>query len=209
LRHDSIMIPARRIIVRKSDVPMQMFTLYDGWAFRFVLLPDGRRQILSFLLPGDLIGIQAIYGDPLRFSVQALTDVTLCAFNAKEIAEAMQKSPAQMKHLVARSIREAADADNRVIGLGRRTATERVAGLILKLTNALKRRKSVPGENFAFPLRQEHIADALGLTAVHVSRTISILRDEGAISLERNILTIRDRQRLTELADHNEALALT
>lgn len=203
------MIPARRIIVRKSDVPMQMFTLYDGWAFRFVLLPDGRRQILSFLLPGDLIGIQAIYGDPLRFSVQALTDVTLCAFNAKEIAEAMQKSPAQMKHLVARSIREAADADNRVIGLGRRTATERVAGLILKLTNALKRRKSVPGENFAFPLRQEHIADALGLTAVHVSRTISILRDEGAISLERNILTIRDRQRLTELADHNEALALT
>ena len=209
MRHDSIMIPARRIIVRKSDVPMQMFTLYDGWAFRFVLLPDGRRQILSFLLPGDLIGIQAIYGDPLRFSVQALTDVTLCAFNAKEIAEAMQKSPAQMKHLVARSIREAADADNRVIGLGRRTATERVAGLILKLTNALKRRKSVPGENFAFPLRQEHIADALGLTAVHVSRTISILRDEGAISLERNILTIRDRQRLTELADHNEALALT
>lgn len=209
LRREIVTVRSKRIILRQGEVPTKIFTLYDGWAFRFALLQGGQRQILAFLFPGNLISLQAMYVGPMRFSVQALTNVTLCAFDAKELTDFMHKDLALMEHVITRSMQEAVEADDRIIGLGRRSATERVATLILKLTNKLKMRKLIQGETFEFPLRQEHIADALGLTPVHVSRTLSILRDEGVISFERNIITINDRQALIELAGHNQVSTLT
>jgi CRP-like cAMP-binding protein len=208
LRREVISVASRRIILRQGEVPSKLFTLYSGWAFRFNLLPDGRRQILSFLLPGDLVTTQAVYISPLRFSVQTVTEVTLCAFDAKELVATMQQNAALTDCIAARYAREVAEADDRVVGLGRRTAMERVSSLILKLVNKQRLRSLMRGDSGEFPLRQEHIADALGLTTVHVSRTISSLRDEGIIAMERNKITIKDRQRLIEFAGNNEAVAL-
>jgi CRP-like cAMP-binding protein len=209
LRHDIVTVPARRIILRAGETPTKIYTLYDGWCFRFILLPDGRRQILSFLMPGDLISAQALYIQPMRFSVQTVTDATLCAFDLKELSDAMRLNQELYVRITTRFMREFAEADERVLGLGRLSAMERIARLVLRLTNRLKLRGLMSGDSTEFPLRQEHIADALGLTAVHVSRMLSTLRDEGVIAIERNMLKIADRSRLIELAGNYEALALT
>ena len=201
LRREVVFVPARRVILRQGEVPAKFFTLYDGWAFRFVLLPDGRRQILSFLVPGDLIANQAINISPLSFSVKMITDATLCAFDAMGLMDALHSNTAARERVTARYAREAEEADERIVGLGRRTTVERVARLIIKLTNKMRRSKFVLGESFEFPLRQKHIADALGMTAMSVSRTISILRNEGVISFDHKTITINDRQKLIEIAD--------
>lgn len=207
LRRESLMIPARRIILRQGEVPSTVFVLYDGWAFRFTLLSDGRRQILSFLLPGELISLPALRLAPLRFSVQALTAVSLCAFNTKDLAGFVQDNPVLTMSLVNECAREAESADRRVTDLGRRSATERVARLILEIESRLRALDRVEGDSFEFPLRQEHIADALGLTAVHVSRTLSGLRDEGLLSLGQGVLMMHNRQRLLEMFGNDDTSA--
>jgi CRP-like cAMP-binding protein len=208
LRREVVTVPARRIVVRAGETPTKLYSLYNGWCFRFVLLPDGRRQILSILLPGDLLATQAMYVNPLRYSVQSLTEVTLCVFDREDLLTALRNDPQMPDRMSARFAREAAEADERVLGLGQLTAIERVARLILRLTNKLKLRGLLRDENVEFPLRQEHIADALGLTAVHVSRTLSMLKEDGAIVMGRNALTITDRDRLVELAGNYQAAAL-
>jgi CRP-like cAMP-binding protein len=140
--------------------------------------------------------------------VQALTNITLCGFDAGELTEEIYKSRGTVESLAERLVREGAEADQRAVGLARRNAGERVAGLILRITNRLKKRDLAHGESFEFPLRQEHIADALGLTPVHVSRTFSIMRGAGIISLDRNMITIKDRPALVEFAGKNDAPAL-
>lgn len=209
LRREAVTVPAKRVIHRQGEAPTKAFTLYDGWAFRFALLPDGQRQILAFLFPGHLISMQAMYLGVLPFSVQALTAVSLCAFDLKELKDFMENDPALMQHLAFKSAQCAVEADNRIISLGRRSAMERIATLILKFTTKLKMRECCQGETFPFPVRQEHIADALGMTPVHVSRTLSTLRDNRVISLGRNTITIIDRQALIELSGNKQLPNLT
>lgn len=199
LARETVFMQARRIIVRQGEAPSQIFTLHSGWAFRFTLLPDGRRQILDFLLPGDLISPPALASAAMTFSVQALTDVTLCAFDADAFRQAM-RHPALCHHLAARHMTEFAAADARITDLGRRTALERLARLILDLEDRLRRRRLFSGDGIPFPLRREHIADALGLTAVHVSRTVATLRDLGAITLVRDAIFVDNRNVLLETA---------
>jgi CRP/FNR family transcriptional regulator, anaerobic regulatory protein len=200
-------LPARRVILRKGETPSRLFTLFSGWAFRFTLLPDGRRQILSFVLPGEMISLRALQATPMNFAVQALTNVVLCSFDAARLRKAMAADPAQTEYLVSKYIDICIEADLRLTDLGRRSASERIIRLVLGLERRLAARNLTDDDTFDFPLRQEHIADALGLTAVHVSRTLSALRDADAISLEHGRMTIRNRARLLDMVDDAEPLA--
>lgn len=206
LEREVTTIPARRVIVRRGDVPTKVFTLFAGWAYRYTLLSDGRRQILSFILPGELISLRALRATPMTFSVQALTEVVLCAFDAAKM-RATLNDPAEAEYLVDKYMEICAEADLRLTDLGRRSATQRVARLMLGLERRLVARGLTVGDAFEFPLRQEHIADALGLTAVHVSRTLSAMRESGAIVLEGGRLTIADRRGLMEILGDGEPLA--
>jgi CRP-like cAMP-binding protein len=136
----------------------------------------------------------------LHFSVQALTDVSVCVFDRAELARHVARRPALVDRLDRLTAREIAASDARLTDLGRRSAHERVAGLLVQLYLRLRQRRRVDGNSFAFPLRQHHIADALGLTAVHVSRVLKDLKADGLVSIDHERLTIRDERLLRELS---------
>lgn len=200
LRQDFRALPARATIYREGERTSEYLNLFAGWAFRYKLIPDGRRQILAFLLPGDSISFQLMKTGRLRFSVQALTSVSLCVFGREALASYVAERPAltaRLDHLIAREI---ALADDRLTDLGQRSAQERVARLFAQLHLRLQRRGLADGNSFISPLRQQHIGDALGLTSVHVSRVLRDLKADGLIAIEGERIVLRDLPMLRKLA---------
>lgn len=194
---------AQKTFLREGDILTQMFTLYSGWAYCFKLLADGRRQILSFLLPGDSIIIEGLCfpDEPLPYSVKSLTDISICAFTLNEMIDLTNATEIQTKS-VAKAMRKHVVAMNRrLVDIGRRSAIGRVAQLILEIENRLGERGQVRDGAFHFPMRQEHMADALGLTTVYVNRTLDRLRKEGVIDFERDRMKIINRALLLQTAE--------
>jgi CRP-like cAMP-binding protein len=194
---------AQKTFLREGDILTQMFTLYSGWAYCFKLLADGRRQILSFLLPGDSIIIEGLCfpDEPLPYSVKSLTDISICAFTLNEMIDLTNATEIQTKS-VAKAMRKHVVAMNRrLVDIGRRSAIGRVAQLILEIENRLGERGQVRDGAFHFPMRQEHMADALGLTTVYLNRTLDRLRKEGVIDFERDRMKIINRALLLQTAE--------
>ena len=206
-RSSDRIVPPRRNIFWEEKGASEIFTLYDGWAFTFKLLPDGRRQILDFLLPGSLIGLHALWFKAMPHSAQTLTSVSLCVFDKEKFAKLLRQKPQFEWELLKHSAVPQAHRDQRLTNIGRRPAKERVARLILEIFGQLTARDMVDGHCFTFYPRQQHIADALGLTKVHVSRTLQALRQEGLLEIGRDTATILDIKGLKELADYTETEA--
>ncbi len=206
-RSSDRIVPPRRNIFWEEKGASEIFTLYDGWAFTFKLLPDGRRQILDFLLPGSLIGLHALWFKAMPHSAQTLTSVSLCVFDKEKFAKLLRRRPEYEWELLKYLASSQASRDRRLADLGRRSARKRIARLILEIFGRLTARDMVDGYSFTFYPRQQHIADALGLTKVHVSRTLQALRQEGLLEIGRDAATILDIKGLRELADYTETEA--
>ncbi len=191
----------RQHIYRPGDAPGRVIVLREGWAIRFVLTPDGRRQILSILIPGDMVGGEVLMRDKVHTSLQALTPVTYCAFQVNDLKDVAVGDPGLVWTFVDICFagREASEA--RIVDLGRRNAEQRIARLVLDLYRRLDARGLADGLTIPFPLRQQTIADALGLTQVHVSRTMTALRQAGAVHLQAGVLEILDLQVLSDIAE--------
>jgi CRP-like cAMP-binding protein len=140
LKKQHIELPAGAEIIRASDESPELFTLYSGWAFRFKTLPDGRRQILNFLLPGDLLGLQAAMFDAAQHGIEALTDVQLCVLPRQDVWALFAEVPALAFDVTWLGAREESIVDENLTSVGRRNAAERVAALIISL---YKRAKSL------------------------------------------------------------------
>lgn len=173
----------------------------DGWAFTFLMLFDGRRQILSFLLPGDIIATTALVRDRLSLSIQALTDLRYCRFSKSELRSLLAAEPKVFDEYASICVAEKEETDQLVTDLGRRTADERIARLMLALMARLDARGLVRDQSFAFPLRQRHIADATGLTPVHVSRVIGSFRNAGLIEITGRSLKILNLAELRRVSN--------
>ncbi len=203
---DRIVPPRRNIFWEERDAS-EIFTLYDGWAYTFKLMPDGRRQILEFLLPGSLIGLHALWFKGMPHSARTLTSVSLCAFDKEKFRDLLRRKPEYEWELLKYLGSSQASRDRRLSDLGRRPAKERIARLVLEIFDQAVARSMADGNSFPFLLRQQHIADALGLTKVHVSRTLQALRQEGLLEIGRDTATILDLKGLKELADYTETEA--
>src|SRR5262249_52391580 len=152
-----------------------------GWAISFAQLADGRRQILAVLLPGDLFSVTSLFEPSLQFSVQTLTEVVYCRYNRGDL-NAKLATEADLQEAAARlTISERRETDALLIDLGRRTAEQRIARLVLRLIDRLEARGVNCSHGFGFPLRQQHIADITGLTPVHVNRTLGAFRRDGVM----------------------------
>lgn len=181
--------PGEQIIVR-NQTSDDVFVLCDGWAFRFFQLSNGRRQILNFLLPGDLFSTVAVFEDRPNFSAQALTEARLSGFSRSAV-RARCAADSRMTAALAKScIAETYSADGLLTALGQRSAEERIAYLFLHLMQRIAARSVIREQRYRLPLRQQHIADAVGLTAVHVSRVISLFRDQGLIEFSSGVLQV-------------------
>jgi CRP/FNR family transcriptional regulator, anaerobic regulatory protein len=193
-------VPARRIAFRSRDLHDIVPIMCEGWAASAIALSDGSRQILSFLLPGDLVSATLLFGAPLHCMVEAITDVRYRTFRRADFKAALFKHPNLFEKISKSWIEEKSRSDQLAIDLGRRTADERIARLILGLKERLEQRGMANGLSFEFPLRQHHIADATGLTPVHVSKVLSEFRRNGLIEISDRAVTIRDLENFQRIA---------
>jgi CRP-like cAMP-binding protein len=186
--------PARRIICRDEELHDGVPVICDGWAASIAMLSDSSRQILSFLLPGDIVSTALLFEQRGQYLVETITDVRYRIFRRSELKMALLKRFDLFENFSKTWIEEKSRADQLIVDLGRRTADERIARLILNLVERLAKRGMARGEpvELDFPLRQRHIADAAGLTPVHVSKVLSDFRRNGLIRLSERSLTILD-----------------
>lgn len=191
IKKQHLRLSAGAVIVRAGEAAPQLYTLYSGWAFRFKTLPDGRRQILNFLLPGDLLGLQAAMFDTALHGIEALTDVQLCMLPRRDVWDLFGTMPGLAFDVTWLGAREESIVDENLTSVGRRTAAERVAALIVSLYKRAKLLGLVAeGDSFAFPPTQQHIADALGLSLVHTNKTLAKLRRMGMFTTNNGTLTL-------------------
>jgi CRP-like cAMP-binding protein len=193
--------PARRTICHPKDWSEFVPIICKGWAASSIFLTDGRRQILSFLLSGDLVSTASIFGATSGRSVEAITEVTYRKFRRDDVKAALFKNPDLLESLSQVWIEEREQSDQLAIDLGRRTADERIARLLLNLADKLVKRRLMNGPTMHFPIRHRHIADATGLTTNHVCKVMLKLQKARLINVKNRSLTIINAAELHHAAD--------
>ncbi len=191
------------VIVRAGETNRLAHIIQAGWAYRYERLDDGRRQILNFLIPGDIIDIEALmFPDaPASFSVRALTDLDLRSLPASDLREMAERSENQRRAFEEAVRLHLRALGERLVDIGQRGAPGRLARLFADLHDRLAERALVAGDGaFDLPANQDHIADALGITPVHVNRTLRSFRASRLIEIERRRARILDRAALDRVA---------
>jgi len=187
--HQFVTFRPGEFITRRHEVSQRILIVCGGWVFRHFELPKDRRQILRFLLPGDLVSIGPIV-DKNQYSTTALTEVQLSSFDRQDLIAGCMASPEFADAVARAGIEEIRSASELSVILGQRSAEERIAYLFLDLTRRIAARAVIRDHRYALPLRQQHIADAVGLTAVHVSRVLGAFRDRRVCDLSEGVLSV-------------------
>lgn len=190
----------RKDIVREGERPEHIHVLMAGWAARYKTLPDGSRQITAFVLPGDTVDMGAAVLNYADHSVIALTPVAIAKVTRRLLMQTTRERPVLAQAFWWAGLVDEAVLRTWIVNLGRRDAYTRVAHLVCELHARLKRIGMAKEEEFGLPLTQEQLADALGLTSVHINRTLQRLRFEGVLSIRHHVLTIHDVERLRAVA---------
>ncbi|MHB2267046.1 Crp/Fnr family transcriptional regulator [Aliihoeflea sp. PC F10.4] len=164
-----------------------LYTVLQGWSFRYKMLADGRRQIVNYAMPGDLLGLQGTMLGEMEHSVEALSPMVLCVFERSELLSLYEQHPDLAYDITWIASREECMLDENLLSIGRRNAMERLAYLIAFI---LRRAEGtgLHGQKapLEIPITQQHVADTLGLSLVHTNKTIRKLA-------ERELLQWRDR----------------
>jgi CRP/FNR family transcriptional regulator len=189
----------RSLLLETANPAEHLYAICEGWAFRFKRFKDGRRHILNFLVPGDFI--YCAFTESPGYNVQALTDVRYCRYSRAGIEAYMLGNRQTLDALIARGIEERMQLAATSVALGRFDASGRIAHLVLQLRDRLAARGLASSDSCPFPLRQSHIADATGLTTVHVSRTIGAFRKDGVFAVEDGMLKIIDLAKLRRIGE--------
>jgi len=182
-----------------------VYVNHDGWLLRYKILHSGSRQIVDFILPGQIFGVQACLFKNSLYSVAAITDASLSAIPFGMLDNVFERSPALAKTLFWSAVCEAAIYAEHLIDAARRSAYERISHLLLELFVRLEAAGLTDGMSFTMPLTQELIGDALGLTTVHVNRTMRSLREDKLVAIEGKQVTILDFEALSQLCDFENA----
>lgn len=193
------MVRAGEQILTRNQSSADVFVLCDGWAFRFFQLSNGRRQILGYLLPGDLLSPVGVFEERSSFSAQTLTDARLSAYERSEVQTRCAANPHVVTALAKCYAADTWHADKLMTALGQRSAEERIAYLFLHLMRRIAARNVIREHRYRLPLRQQHIADTVGLTPVHVSRVIGLFRDKGFIEFSGGILHVLNQPELERI----------
>lgn len=202
-RTDQYHLPARRHLYEEGDPADMAYTLFDGWMMLYRSHSDGGRQGLRIALPGDFIGYMPA-GDPaIHHSALAITNVVVCGFKQADLHEMMSTHSEMAAHIACIQSRYMASCQSAMLGLGRKTAEQRIAYLIAELYFRQRNRQLLAEGSLAmpFPLTQEMLGDMTGLTPVHTNRVMRKLREEGVLQAQRQRLAIQDLERLQEIGE--------
>ena len=190
-----------RDIVSEGRSYEMMFVVLEGTALRYRILRDGRRQVLNILLPGDIVGFPGCFFENALYAITALTDAVVCPVPFSVLIGLFERHPRLATTIFWSFACEAAIYAERLIDVGRRSALERIAHFLLELLTRLRTVGLADENSYRMPLTQELIADALGLSVPHVSRTLRQLRDDRFVTIEEQRVVINDIDGLSALAD--------
>lgn len=188
------------ILVEGSHSP-HLFTVLSGVAFRYKILEDGRRQILNFALPGDLIGLQGTVIGEMEHSVEALTPMSLCLFERSRLESLFREHPGLAYDLTWIAAREERILDEHLLSIGRRSALERAAYLLAFLYRKFDATDAFANGKPIFPITQQLLSDTLGLSIVHTNKTLRKLADRSLIRWKEKGCEIIDPDGLAAIAN--------
>src|SRR5262245_61432472 len=196
-------IEAGTNILLQSTNSAHLYTILSGWAFRYKTLADGRRQILNYALPADLLGLQGSVNDEMEHSVEALTDMILCVFPREKLWNLYTDFPTLAFDVTWLAAREEQMLDDQLLSVGRRTALERVAYLLMMLFHRAEEVGLTKGNSIQFPFTQQHVADTLGMSLVHTNKTLKRLMATKAVRWKERVFEVLDRAALVKIAGSN------
>lgn len=187
-------------ILTEGTHSADLFTLMSGWLFRFKTLEDGRRQILNYCLPGDLVGLQGPITGVMDHSVEALSPAVLCVFQRDKLTDLFANHPGLSFDVTWIASREERMLDENLLSLGRRSALERAAYLVAFLYQRAASVGLVEDKPLLIPITQQHVADTLGLSIVHTNKTLRKLADRGLIRWHGRACEVIDARALLRVA---------
>lgn len=193
----------RRDLIREGDEPKTVRLILSGWACRYKSLPDGRRQVVGFFVPGDFCDLNVYILKEMDHSIGAITRVNYAQIAPDEMDRLMVGRPRIAQALLWHELVSAAVQREWLLNIGQRSAYERISHLLVELFLRLRTVGLADDKGCELPLTQTDIADATGLTSVHVNRTLQDLRRDGLIVLAQRRLTIPDLHALMQAAMFN------
>jgi CRP/FNR family transcriptional regulator len=191
---------AGEVLINTGEEGKTVYLLEAGWVARTRLIEDGRRQIIFVFLPGDLMGIKSMLLTTQPDTIQCLTKASVRAIEHRRLLELIARDHAAAMRAMFQLAEDERWLHNWVAALGKGSAQERIATLLLDLRGRLFQAGLASGDGFLMPLTQQEIADHLGLTIVHVNRVLRRLREAGVVTLQRGSVRVDDLTRLSELA---------
>jgi CRP-like cAMP-binding protein len=189
-----------RDLVHQGRADQATYILVSGWAVAYKILEDGQRQIIDFLIPGDFIGLRGMVSHLSDHSVEPVTDIEVTEVLVADFMTALADTPRLAIAVFWATSRDEAMVVEHLINIGRRDAAVRVAHFLLELGARLALVGLGSKAGYACPLTQYLLADALGLSSVHVNRVLRQLRDKGMVTFRDGFVTFDDYGRLTEFA---------
>lgn len=199
-------VPAGATILLEGAPADSLMTVLSGWGFRYKSLPDGRRQILNFVMPGDLLGLQSTLLREIHHSAEALTEMRLCLFRRERLWLLYHEHPGLALDVTWLAARQELMLDENLTSVGRRSARERVTSLLLQLYNRASRAGLAQDHEVDLPFTQQHLADALGLSLVHTNRTLMKLSKDGVLRWSNGRLKIIDPAALVGAATGSSSM---
>ncbi len=194
-------IPKRKVILNQGDANKQCLIITDGWAYRFSKLRNGNRQVINYYVPGDIISPFALFMPKANYSVASITDLQVAVFKPDHLIQLFATHP-RLGLLYGWMLgRNDALVAEQVIRIGRRSAYKRTAHLLLELYYRLKIVGLYNDTSFSTPLTQDLLADTLGLSIVHMNRTLRKLQADGMISGRLNEITLLDIDELMRITE--------
>lgn len=192
---------AGRDLVHQGQSDQAAYILISGWACSYKLLENGQRQIIDFQIPGDFLGLRSVILHLSDHSIEPVTDIEVTEVHVADLMQAFSKTPRLATAVLWAASRDEAMVVEHLINIGRREAEVRVAHFLLELGARLTLVGLGSKTGYACPLTQYLMADALGLSSVHVNRVLRKLREAGMVTFRDGLVTFDDYDRLVKFAD--------
>jgi CRP-like cAMP-binding protein len=192
-------------MIHQGQIDHSAFVLASGWACSYKILRNGTRQIVDFQIPGDFLGLRSVLFRTSDHNVEPITPVQASQVHEADLLSAFAKTPRLATAVLWAASRDEAMVVEHLIDMGRRSASERMAHFLLELGTRLRLVGMADREGFSCPLSQYLLADALGLSAVHVNRVLRELREEGLLTFQKGCVVFDDFDGLVDFAAFDRA----